>query len=957
MQEQPRNRDWVKNAAIIFLVVILVLTFFSNTIMNRTLPEVATQEVTSGSIVARVRGTGTVQANSNTQVKMDQNRVIRSVLVKVGQQVKAGDVLFTLGEGASEDIDAAEDKLRSLQTSYNKIAATMPEFSYGADHNRLAHLEEAYNEAKIAYDAAREAALLATPNQEQKAKAEQALAAAIEAQKAAEKNYKDALNNATGVNTKDTYEDLRTEQNVILERLHNNAQPYYIDGFLYGGKDTTETDRTRANLILDSFFDAYDNGNGYLSGEEAIERQISFVEHRISMITSPLTGDIIEPNTTTYNITWIIDENRRETTTVNAGEIPAYYGTVEKQPSEGKNYIFDGWEPNPVEATGDTEYRARFIEEPITYEITWNYDNGQFWETTTVNHGDYPDHTAPDKTNQEPGKTYTFDGWIPSLESATGNTSYTASFSEEPIEYSINWKDDEGNTIDTTTVQYGEIPTHEDLQKPNSEDGTIYTFSGWTPAITAATDNAEYQATYTVTENITEEIDPPQTPENTEEIDPPQTPENTGEIDPSQTPEKKGEIVSPQTLEETVATLASGQGANDQEEDNNGDSTTVVKVEGPNDINININVNTGGTTSEENGTATQGGDNTPSQGNTNGGSSTSTPTVDYDELKFRKMQLASLQAALDDYQIIQESINSIWNDAALIAAREAYETAVEDVEKWKTAFDVLANSGDTPQSAAYKNAKSAFESAEEAYLQARQTLRDKIANNENTITGYNIDLADLWQQITKTKEKLEDLLGGEEAQITAKVSGTIQTLNAAPGDTKKKDDVLATIEAPDMGYMMSFSVTNDQASRLRVGDTGTVSNFYWGDEITATLKSIQIDQKNPATNKLLTFDLSGNVTAGSELTVSVGQKSANYDVIIPSSSVRTDANGTYVLKMESKNSPLGNRYLARRVPVEVLAVDDTNSAVSADLGYGDYVITSSSAPLKNGQMVRLATSS
>ena len=126
MQEQPRNRDWVKNAAIIFLVVILVLTFFSNTIMNRTLPEVATQEVTSGSIVARVRGTGTVQANSNTQVKMDQNRVIRSVLVKVGQQVKAGDVLFTLGEGASEEIDAAEEKLQSLQTSYNRTAATIP---------------------------------------------------------------------------------------------------------------------------------------------------------------------------------------------------------------------------------------------------------------------------------------------------------------------------------------------------------------------------------------------------------------------------------------------------------------------------------------------------------------------------------------------------------------------------------------------------------------------------------------------------------------------------------------------------------------------------------------------------------------------------------------------------------------------------------------------------------------
>ena len=37
------RRDWVKNAIIIFLSVLLVLTFFSNTIMNYSLPEVAAQ--------------------------------------------------------------------------------------------------------------------------------------------------------------------------------------------------------------------------------------------------------------------------------------------------------------------------------------------------------------------------------------------------------------------------------------------------------------------------------------------------------------------------------------------------------------------------------------------------------------------------------------------------------------------------------------------------------------------------------------------------------------------------------------------------------------------------------------------------------------------------------------------------------------------------------------------------
>ena len=152
MHEEVRNRDWVKNAAIIFLVVILVLTFFSNTIMNRSLPEVASQEVTSGSIIARVRGTGTVQANSNTQVKMDKTRVIRSVLVKVGQQVEAGDVLFTLGEGASEEIDAAEEKLQSLQASYNRTAATIPEFNYATDTRKIGILAEKLAEAQSAWE-------------------------------------------------------------------------------------------------------------------------------------------------------------------------------------------------------------------------------------------------------------------------------------------------------------------------------------------------------------------------------------------------------------------------------------------------------------------------------------------------------------------------------------------------------------------------------------------------------------------------------------------------------------------------------------------------------------------------------------------------------------------------------------------------------------------------------------
>ena len=229
--------------------------------------------------------------------------------------------------------------------------------------------------------------------------------------------------------------------------------------------------------------------------------------------------------------------------------------------------------------------------------------------------------------------------------------------------------------------------------------------------------------------------------------------------------------------------------------------------------------------------------------------------------------------------------------------------------------------------------------------------------DEKTLAAAQIDLASLADQISHQQEKIKSLAGEDDNTVTANVSGKIDTIDCTAGDTVTKDSLMCTIEVPDMGHTVSFSVTNDQAQRLRTGDTATVSNYYWGNTITATLTNIRTDPKNPQTNKLLTFDLEGDVTTGSELTLSVGQKSANYDTIVPNSAIRTDNNGSFVLAISQKSSPLGNRYIAKRVSIEVLASDDNNSAVVADLGNGDYVITTGSGPIKNGDQVRMADSS
>ena len=115
-----KRREWVKNAAIIFLTIMLLLTFFSNTIMNYSLPEVATQYVQTGTITAKVRGTGKVEASDPYNVIAKESRVITSVAVKQGDIVEKDQVIYYLEESESDELTKAEQELEDLELNYMK---------------------------------------------------------------------------------------------------------------------------------------------------------------------------------------------------------------------------------------------------------------------------------------------------------------------------------------------------------------------------------------------------------------------------------------------------------------------------------------------------------------------------------------------------------------------------------------------------------------------------------------------------------------------------------------------------------------------------------------------------------------------------------------------------------------------------------------------------------------------
>lgn len=229
---------------------------------------------------------------------------------------------------------------------------------------------------------------------------------------------------------------------------------------------------------------------------------------------------------------------------------------------------------------------------------------------------------------------------------------------------------------------------------------------------------------------------------------------------------------------------------------------------------------------------------------------------------------------------------------------------------------------------------------------------DSVTNESN-----QLDLEAKKKDIERQKEKVEKLKSEAfDAVVTAKMGGTIESVSVTAGSEVAAGTVAAVISVSDLGYTVSFSVKNDQAKKVKVGDKAEITSWYWGDSFSATLSEVKTDTTNPQTQKTLVFNVTGSdISTGQTITLSMGSKGQPYSAVVPNAAVREDSNGKFVLVMEAKSSPLGNRYKAVRYDIEVLAKDDNNTAVNGLMG-SEYVITTSTKPIQAGDQVRPAES-
>ena len=688
VKEKSKKRELIKTIAIIFLAVLLLLTFFSNTIMNRSLPEVATGMVNSGTINAKIRGSGTVSANETYEVIINQTREIRSVCVKVGDTVSQGDLLFVLGDVESQELQEAQEQLQSLNIEYQKQLLTLSK-EYATDDLSVQVLQEDLQKAIQQRDA-----------------------------------------------------------NVVTD-----AELSYAKGDLAAAKN----ELTQIGLVVEELNAMLSDNEEYQEAQEAVTK-------------------------------WTQEVSAAETA------VETYEKQLEELQSGG---------------SVDLDRQIADAKDALTKaETTWKSE------------------------------------WL----------AYEATIGE--LIKVVNEKNPSANVV---------------LEKPNNRPAPVLN------------SNAQIYIEAYLTQNV--ETPPPAMGGETET-------RAAADYSGSDYKEAYDAVLAAQNEWETK-------------------KTTLDRLVDDQDI-------ASGSASEQRRAIQRKLDEAES------------------ELRAAQRELRDAEDALEE----ADGANSDLKDQVKLyeAAQREQNARIETLNEQITTL----------------------EAKKKAYDAAVETIAAKERELEEKLNSKDIDkqLDDLGLQATRLNiQKQQELVDKykEESigtEITANVSGVVSAINVSAGKETTAGSPMATINVVDRGYTIKIPVTNEQAKQVKVGDTAEVSNYYWGNDIQATLESITSNPDKPGQGKLLIFRITGEIDDGTTISLSIGQRSANYDSIIPKSALREDTNGHFVLVVTAKSSPLGNRYIATRVDVQVLAEDDTNAAVSG-LAQGDYVITTSSKPLEAGTQVRL----
>jgi len=255
-----------------------------------------------------------------------------------------------------------------------------------------------------------------------------------------------------------------------------------------------------------------------------------------------------------------------------------------------------------------------------------------------------------------------------------------------------------------------------------------------------------------------------------------------------------------------------------------------------------------------------------------------------------------------------------------------------------------------------KDAQAAVEEAQNALnakvlsLQAQQNA-DETEQKKATLT-----LQSLAVKIEEKEAELEELrltLVGREVRAAA--GGIISSINAEVGTAAAEKEVLAEIEMVNAGLAATISVDAGLAESITIDMPVQVYTQSGGlNGIEAKVSAVRVNMEEQNNRKLIDIKIDGDIQIGQTLTVTIPLSSRSYDAVVPKSAVYSDESGDFVFTVGTKQTPMGTRYYAEKVSVQVLAQDGVQAALEGGPAYGEYVITAASGIVNPGDYVRMS---
>lgn len=131
IESSNKRKKLITKISAIFFGVLVLLTFFSNTINNFSLPRVKVERPSNGYLLKVVKGEGYVKERETVKIYSQSSRKVVDVLVRTGSIVKKGDIIIIL------DKSELNKKLKEESIQLKKMKLVLEKLNMASEQNEL----------------------------------------------------------------------------------------------------------------------------------------------------------------------------------------------------------------------------------------------------------------------------------------------------------------------------------------------------------------------------------------------------------------------------------------------------------------------------------------------------------------------------------------------------------------------------------------------------------------------------------------------------------------------------------------------------------------------------------------------------------------------------------------------------------------------------------------------------